>query len=309
MQKNPSPPLPCETEVNKYLEKWDTLENYSLQEKTLDKLFFSLSPHNTAIDDILIKTSCLNDFYSTNVFSIFTVAKHILSIKDFDERLNSGDLSLVSEIANVPDLGRSFYSFASKYCSHHRPLFFPIFDSYVEKTLFFFIHKKSIHHLGEVGKGEFGKHIRNYETFVDVIFTFRTAYGLEKYSIKEIDQYLWLLGKEYFSKKYEKKIAKCLMAWKGRMKIYSYKNNIYDAVDAVIEHGVAAIEGTKTQAIEYGNRIIKCLEPYSDIAPSIGYQNVSNNGYLYYVWDLNKHQIGSQKLKDIVNHIDDVNAK
>jgi len=208
MQKDASPPMPSETEVNKYLERWDSLENNSLQEKALDKLFFSLSPHNTAIDDILIKASCLNDFYSTNVFSIFAVAKHILSIKDFDKRLNAGELSLVSEIANVPNLGRTFYSFSSKYCSHHRPLLFPIFDSYVEKTLFFFTHKKSIHHLSEVSKNEFGKHIRNYNTFVDLIFAFRTAYGLEKYSIKEIDKYLWLLGKEYFPKKYEKKIAK-----------------------------------------------------------------------------------------------------
>ena len=104
MQKDASPPMPSETEVNKYLERWDSLENNSLQEKALDKLFFSLSPHNTAIDDILIKASCLNDFYSTNVFSIFAVAKHILSIKDFDKRLDSGERSLVSEIANVPNL-------------------------------------------------------------------------------------------------------------------------------------------------------------------------------------------------------------
>lgn len=72
------------------------------------------------------------------------------------------------------------------------------------------------------------------------------------------------------------------------MKIYGTKNNVYDAVDAVVEHGVAAVEGTKTPAVDYANRIIECLTVYPDIAPTIGYQNVPNEGYLYYVYDTNK---------------------
>lgn len=72
------------------------------------------------------------------------------------------------------------------------------------------------------------------------------------------------------------------------MKIYGNNSNIYDAVDAVVQHGVAAIEGTKTSAVEYTSRIIRCLSVYSDVAPSIGYQNVMNQGYLYYVYDINR---------------------
>lgn len=70
-------PTPSKKEVEKYIEKWNTLENYLNQENSLNKLFFSLLPENKLIEDILIKTSTLNDFYSTNIFSIFTVAKHI----------------------------------------------------------------------------------------------------------------------------------------------------------------------------------------------------------------------------------------
>ena len=33
---------------------------------------------------------------------------------------------------------RNHYSFASKYCSHHFPEDYPIFDSYVEKMLRFY---------------------------------------------------------------------------------------------------------------------------------------------------------------------------
>lgn len=91
------------------------------------------------------------------------------------------------------------------------------------------------------------------------------------------------------------------------MKIYGTKNNVYDAVEAVIAYGVAAVEGTKTPAEEYANRIIKCLEPYSNVRPNIGYQNVTNNGYLYYVHDLNIFPIESLELKKIVNQIDEDN--
>lgn len=96
-----------------------TFSFYVLQERSLNKLFIETFPNNTKIEDILIKASALNDFYSTNIFSIFPVAKHILSL-NIDERLKAGDTSLVSEIASVEINGKKkvFYSFA-KYCSHH----------------------------------------------------------------------------------------------------------------------------------------------------------------------------------------------
>ena len=93
-------PKPNKKEVIKYLNLWDSLENYVLQESSLDKLFFKTYPENKDINDILIKASSLNDFYSTNIFSIFPVAKHILEL-NIDERLKNGDESLVNDIAKV----------------------------------------------------------------------------------------------------------------------------------------------------------------------------------------------------------------
>ena len=93
-------PTPCKNEVEKYLKKWDSLENYVLQEKSLDKLFFITYPNNNEIEDILIKVSSLNDFYSTNIFSVFPVAKHILNL-GIDNRLKSNDETLVNDIANL----------------------------------------------------------------------------------------------------------------------------------------------------------------------------------------------------------------
>mgnify|MGYP001692167870 CR=1 FL=1 len=45
---------PSAKQVKHYLAKHETLENYVLQEKALEKLF-NLFPHNTDINDILLK--------------------------------------------------------------------------------------------------------------------------------------------------------------------------------------------------------------------------------------------------------------
>lgn len=188
---------PSENEIVKYLKLWDSFENYVLQERSLRKLFLETYPNNKEIDDVLIKVSCLNDFYSTNIFSPFSVAKHIVDL-NIDERLKDGDLSLVNEIAKVKMSGgkmKNFYSFATKYCSHHRPEIYPIYDSYVEKVLLYFKKKDAFFDF----KSE---DLKQYEKFKNVLVKFSDYYGLESHGLREIDQYLWQIGKEYFPKKY-----------------------------------------------------------------------------------------------------------
>ena len=189
-------PLPTPHEVNKYLKLWDSLENYVLQEKALDKLFFDVCPKNNNIEDILIKCCTLNDFYSTNIFSIFPVAKHILKL-NIDERLKKGDTSLVNDIASIKIKWKelNFYSFATKYCSHHFPLDFPIYDNYVEKCLLYFKEKDKFYDFKKID-------LKNYSKFKEILVHFTDFYWLNSYNLKEIDKYLWQLGKEYFPKKY-----------------------------------------------------------------------------------------------------------
>ena len=187
-------PNPSKEEVQKYLKRWKTLENYVLQEKSLDKLFFDVLPENKEIEDILIKCSTLNDFYSTNIFSIYPVAKHILSL-NIDKRLKQGDLTLIEDMAYIEELDKRFYSFASKYCSHHKPYTYPIYDSYVEKVLMYFKRKDKF---AVFKKAD----LKDYHKFHEVLMKFIEFYNLEEYNIKQIDQYLWQLGKKYYKKKY-----------------------------------------------------------------------------------------------------------
>lgn len=198
MKRNIRIPKPSKSQLKHYLRKWNMLENYVLQESALRKLFTETYPHNTNIDDILIKASSLNAFYSTNIFSIFPVAKHIQKL-NIDERLCVGDETLVNDIARVKInniVDKNFYSFASKYCSHHQPTLFPIYDSYVDKILKYFRDKDNF--------TEFSNDdLKIYATYKNILESFNDFYNIGA-NFKELDQYLWLLGKKYFPKKYSK---------------------------------------------------------------------------------------------------------
>ena len=189
-------PTPTTDEVEHYLGLWNAMEDYRLQEEALDKLFIELAPRNNDLSDILIKTATLNDFYSTNIFSIYPVAKHILSL-DIDERLNKGDVTLVDDIKTViiRDKVKNFYSFATKYCSHHRPLDYPIYDSYVDDVLRYFRDKDSFFLFAN-------QDLKNFDKFKTVLESFRSYYKLESYTLKQLDQYIWQLGKKFFPKNY-----------------------------------------------------------------------------------------------------------
>ena len=188
-------PNPTKSQVEKYLKKWDKLEDYSTQEKAINIVFKQYSK-NDKIENILIKSSILNDFYSTNIFKIYPVAKRILSLK-IDERLKAGDPTLVDEIAANKIGGKKLYlySFASKYCSHHNQLEFPIYDSYVEKVLLYF---KGVDQFFDFKKED----LRIYPKFKNILIEFRKYYKLDKYDLKQLDKFLWQFGKKHFPKKY-----------------------------------------------------------------------------------------------------------
>ena len=181
-------------QVSTYLEIWDSLDNYVLHERSLRKLFTETYPRNVDMDDVLIKICSLNDFYSTNIFSPFTLTKHIVEL-DIDQCLVNRDMTLVNGIAVVRVSGqktRNFCSFATKYCSHHFPEDYPIYDSFVERMI---IHFKRV--------DKFEKDdLKHYPIYHAVLMEFSRFYGLGGFTQKEVDKYLWQAGKEYFPKKY-----------------------------------------------------------------------------------------------------------
>jgi hypothetical protein len=118
-----------------------------------------------------------------------------LKIKGIDEGLKIGDPNLVNEIAYVkvgadkkPHL---FFSFATKYCSHHQPLQYPIYDTYVVKVLSYFNKRDRFNTFNHI-------ELKNHNKYKMVLDNFMQFYGLQQFNYKQIDQYLWLLGKRYY---------------------------------------------------------------------------------------------------------------
>lgn len=191
-------PKPTQKELEKWLDNWEKMENYRNQENALNKLFHETYPKNNDINEILIKVATLNDFYSTHILNIFKVAEHIKNIENLDDRLQKGDEKLVKEIAKVGLKKKGgkkiiFYSFATKFCSHHNDKDFAIYDRYVEKILMHF--KK----LDDFSKNFTKKEdLKEYSNFKSILFDFRVYYKLDC-NLKKLDRYLWQLGRKYFA--------------------------------------------------------------------------------------------------------------
>ena len=185
---------PSSESIQDYLNEWEQsseLAKYRVQEEALQFLFNEICPRHDCLKQVIIKVSTLNDFYSTNIFDTFAVAKHIVKIKDINERLQDEDLKLVNEIASVP--GRPYYySFATKYCHHHKPSSFPIYDYYVAEMLKYFRREnKSVKFKNE--------ELKDYSKLVEIIKDYKSYYDTDnKYSLRDIDKYLWQAGKKNF---------------------------------------------------------------------------------------------------------------
>ena len=193
-----NPPQPNKSQVNFYLREWKTLKKYKMQEESLN-LLFNEWPENKELEQILLKVSALNDFYSTNIFDTYTVAKHILKC-NIDKDLSAGNEALVNKIAPVTINGktRNFYSFASKYCNHHKSESYPIYDYYVDKMLMHFKKKDKFDTF-------INEDLKEYQSFVERIKNFQKYYNLSPFTLRDIDIYLWLAGKNYFPRKKQKK--------------------------------------------------------------------------------------------------------
>ena len=183
--------LPCE-EIDEYLEKWESDDNgrYVRQDEILKKYFQVLYPKNNNLEEILLKIYLLNDYYTAFYKNekikrnTFSVANYVLSIEDIDEMLDNGDIKCVDDITEKTNL----YVFATKYCSFHRPDMYPIFDSKVEK-----VFKR---YRGINGFDFNDVDLRKYRSYVTVYNDFKEKFELNGYDYKQIDQYLWLLGRK-----------------------------------------------------------------------------------------------------------------
>jgi hypothetical protein len=185
-------PAPCAEQVKAYLESWNGNTVFKEQEDFLHHLFHTVYPRNVDLNEILAKVYALNTAYATQVYYPVHVAHRILDLK-IDQRLLDGDPTLVNDLQTVSiDDAKTYhyYSFSTKYCSHHNPEY-PLFDQFVEKVLIWFRDNGSTPSFQT-------NDLRDYPSFKRAILNFRSTFALECFTIKELDIYLWQMGKRHF---------------------------------------------------------------------------------------------------------------
>ncbi len=171
------------------LSAWKTLlPDYALQETVL-KDVFKQYPNNTTLAEVILKVNLLNAFYSTGILDVVTVATHITNVNNVDARIQSGDDTVVRDIANVFHKSKNkavnHFSFATKYCSFHQPQKFPIFDSFIAECF------------SQLSKNKYFQKKFPKNTIRNSYFDFKFFYDefINKEALpkdyKEVDRYLW----------------------------------------------------------------------------------------------------------------------
>lgn len=189
--------------IDSYIEMFNNDVRYKPADDAINKLF-SAFPNNKAVEDILLKISVINDLYSTNILATFKMAEHIQRL-NIDEKLREGNLDVVNQIATGHEIRRkktntelNLYSFATKYCNWHNQDSYAIYDSFVDKILIAFKKK--------YGFSDFKQSdLKDFRKFKSILDDFIRHFNLQKHSLKEIDKFLWIYGKEKFPPNYSKR--------------------------------------------------------------------------------------------------------
>ena len=144
-------------------------------------------PRNTELAQVLLKVLVLNKLYSTRVndIDVLPMAKHIVSI-GIDPLLERGDPTAVGQIYTCKSL-KIYYSFATKFCSWHNPSAYPIYDRYAEECLWAYRNR-------DVFADFKRKDLWYYDKVIAIVSAFRKHYGLEQFTFREIDKFLWRTG-------------------------------------------------------------------------------------------------------------------
>jgi hypothetical protein len=176
------------------------IEDYALEFKSRNakpenaiRILFEKFPDNKSYEGVLLKSIVINALYYTQIRAIVPVAEHILAL-DVDDDIRHGRPEVVDRIARVTISGkeRNNYSFATKYCSFHRPDAYPIYDKYVDRLLTEYQKQDDF---AQYYRAE----LKNYGRFKQILDAYRHFYGLNDVSLKHLDNFLWGYGKKLFA--------------------------------------------------------------------------------------------------------------
>lgn len=174
-------------------------------EKALTDLFAAY-PANVDPSRVLLKVVALNSLYSTRILAVLKLAHHIADQGPaLDAALAAGSPDAVQAIARIGNGDRdfTFYSFATKYCNWHKPNLYPIYDSRVDKYLWF-LKKEGLFQSQALSQQQ---DLHSYPQFCLAMTAFREQFGLGSFTFKQIDKFLWSQGESIWAAEQAQEIS------------------------------------------------------------------------------------------------------
>lgn len=168
--------------------------------------FFKVHPKNDDYLTVLHKIILIDYTNSTQLqqhkqdFTVYSLAKDIMSIPNLDERIENGDPTVVDTIAELTNI--NLFSFASKFCFYHNRENYSIFDGVVTDTLpqYLVVTKTYIKECKDdkkdKDKDEADK--KSYKDYRDIIDNLIKVYNLESEPMirQKLDHFLWFPNKD-----------------------------------------------------------------------------------------------------------------
>jgi hypothetical protein len=181
-------PIPTPDMVLEAAARFDQDPRSGPADRVLHRVF-SHHPLNRDLEDVLIKVVLLNGLYNTNVFALMEMASHIVGL-GVDPDLAAGSLAVVDRVASLTIRGktRRHYSFATKYCSWHRPDAYPIYDGLVERLLWRY---RAQNRFAEFSRPD----MQDYAKYRSILEAFIRHFELADLSFKQVDKFLWYTAK------------------------------------------------------------------------------------------------------------------
>ncbi len=174
--------------IEREITGFDSDRETALAESTIRELI-AIYPNNQRLEHVLAKAITINALYHARVLDIDfePLATHIHRIDGLDESLKQGLPEAVDTIWNSNGTRRRYFSFATKFCSWHNQEAYAIYDLNVWEALVAYraTGRRFTFRTSECD---------DYAGFLAVVKRFRETYGLEDYSIKSIDKFLWRVG-------------------------------------------------------------------------------------------------------------------
>ena len=164
-----------------------SLKNTELAVIVLDSIY------HTRLENPIQTARALYDLNThTKIISLITQSEAQ------DRRKIVDTIATINKIDSIN--AKNIYSFATKFCNFVSPTKYPIYDRYSATLIYKYLQIKKADVCGErvcyYKMGNYSYYISAYDKFIE-------EYDLDRFSYKEIDEYLWSYGKlleasEYF---------------------------------------------------------------------------------------------------------------